>query len=153
MVMALDHIRVLDLTTLLPGPFATAILADFGAEVIKIESPSRPDLMRLLPPLVGDTKAKNRLSAVFHSLNRNKKSLTVNLKTAEGKQLFLNLKRRILASSSFFSDNFSSPSSRNLSIESKLLESCRSPKISIFAKSSLFQVFNALCNLLLKPSI
>ena len=91
MTLALDHIRVLDLTTLLLGPFATSILADFGAEIIKIESPTRPDLMRTLPPLVGDPKSKNRLSAVFHSLNRNKKSLTLNLKTKEGKKIFKNL--------------------------------------------------------------
>jgi crotonobetainyl-CoA:carnitine CoA-transferase CaiB-like acyl-CoA transferase len=93
MTLALDHIRVLDLTTLLPGPFATSILADFGAEVIKVEAPHRPDLMRALPPLVGDPKSKERLSAVFHSLNRNKKSLTLNLKTEEGKDIFNQLVR------------------------------------------------------------
>ncbi|HUX97995.1 MAG TPA: CaiB/BaiF CoA-transferase family protein [Candidatus Deferrimicrobium sp.] len=91
MPLALDHIRILDLTTLLPGPFATSILADFGAEVIKIEPPKRPDLMRNLPPLVGDPKSKNRLGAVFHSLNRNKKSLTLNLKKQEGQMIFKNL--------------------------------------------------------------
>ncbi len=89
--MSLDHIKVLDLTTLLPGPLATSILADFGAEVIKIESPLRPDLMRRLPPLVGDTKAAERLGAVFHSLNRNKKSLTLNLKTMDGKKILKTL--------------------------------------------------------------
>lgn len=89
--MALDHIRIIDLTTLLPGPYATSILADFGAEVIKIESPLRPDLIRRLPPLVGDPKLKDRHSAVFHSLNRNKKSLTLNLKTTEGKEIFKRL--------------------------------------------------------------
>ncbi|NVM30934.1 MAG: CoA transferase [Candidatus Helarchaeota archaeon] len=91
--MALDHLRVLDLTTLLPGPLATSILADFGAEVIKIESPLRPDLMRRLPPLVGDAKARDRLSAVFYSINRNKKSLTLNLKSDEGKEIFMKLVR------------------------------------------------------------
>ena len=93
MPMALDHLRVLDLTTLLPGPLATSILADFGAEVIKIESPLRPDLMRRLPPLVGDAKARDRLSAVFYSINRNKKSLTLNLKSDEGKEIFMKLVR------------------------------------------------------------
>jgi len=91
MVMALDHIRVLDLTTLLPGPFATSILADFGAEVIKIEPPNRPDLMRALPPLIGDSKSAERMSAIFHSLNRNKKSLTLNLKEEDGQLIFKNL--------------------------------------------------------------
>ncbi len=91
MVLALDHIRIIDLTTLLPGPFATSILADFGAEVIKIESPTRPDLMRRLPPLVGPLKAMNRLSAVFQSLNRNKKSMTLDLKSDDGKQIFVSL--------------------------------------------------------------
>jgi len=91
MTLALDDITVLDLTTLLPGPFATSILADFGAKIIKIESPKKPDLMRRLPPLVGEPKDNNRLGAVFYSLNRNKKSLTLDLKSEKGKEIFKKL--------------------------------------------------------------
>ncbi|MHA1267598.1 MAG: CaiB/BaiF CoA transferase family protein [Candidatus Helarchaeota archaeon] len=94
MIAALNHIRVIDFTTLLPGPFATCILADFGAEIIKIESPTRPDLMRRLPPLVGPPKSPNQQSAIFHSLNRNKKSLTLNLKTEEGQEIIRRLIQR-----------------------------------------------------------
>ena len=50
MTSALHGLKVLDFSTLLPGPFATLYLADLGAEVIHIESPTRPDLIRVLPP-------------------------------------------------------------------------------------------------------
>ncbi|HEX6595088.1 MAG TPA: CaiB/BaiF CoA-transferase family protein [Bacillota bacterium] len=83
--MPLQSIRVLDLTRLLPGPFCTMILADFGAEVIKIEQPNIGDYARDFQPKV-DTD-----SAMFHSLNRNKKSVCLNLKTDQGKEVFLQL--------------------------------------------------------------
>ena len=67
--MPLTSIRVLDLTRLLPGPYCTMILADFGAEVIKIEEPGRGDYTRFEEPKI------NEDSAIFHSLNRNKKVL------------------------------------------------------------------------------
>lgn len=67
--MPLQSIRVLDLTRLLPGPFCTMILADFGAEVIKIEQPNIGDYARDFQPKVDAD------SAMFHSLNRNKKSV------------------------------------------------------------------------------
>lgn len=83
--MPLQSIRVLDLSRLLPGPFCTMILADFGAEVIKIEEPNLGDYARFYDPKVDE------YSAMFHSLNRNKKSVTLNLKTEEDKQKFLEL--------------------------------------------------------------
>ena len=85
MQMILNHIRVLDLSRLLPGPYCTMMLADFGAEVIKIEDPSRGDYLRDLEPKVDEN------SAVFHSLNRNKKSVVLNLKDEADKHSFLNL--------------------------------------------------------------
>lgn len=74
----LGHIRVLDLSLFLSGPYGSQILADMGAEVIKIE-PSGGDMTRQLPPnfIAGD-------SAYFHSINRNKKSVVINYKTSEG---------------------------------------------------------------------
>lgn len=84
----LTGIRVLDLTRLLPGPYATLLLADLGAEVIKIEEPRRGDPVRWVPPLV------NEKSARFLALNRNKKSLTLDLKTHKGRELFLQLAQR-----------------------------------------------------------
>ena len=77
MTSALKGLKVLDFSTLLPGPFATLYLADLGAEVIHVESPTRPDLVRLLPPYANG-------QAVAHSyLNRNKQSIGLDLKNPE----------------------------------------------------------------------
>ncbi|EMW3618056.1 CoA transferase [Acinetobacter baumannii] len=74
MMTALNGLKVLDFSTLLPGPFATMYLADMGAEVIHIESPSRPDLIRIMPPYANG-------QATAHSyLNRNKQSIVLDLK-------------------------------------------------------------------------
>ncbi|MHB8587981.1 MAG: CaiB/BaiF CoA transferase family protein [Candidatus Dormibacteraceae bacterium] len=83
--MPLSGIRVLDLTRLLPGAFCTMLLADMGADVIKIEEPDRGDYMRWTPPLVA------RQSVLFNALNRNKRSLSLNLKTEPGRDLLLRL--------------------------------------------------------------
>lgn len=83
--MPLRHIRVLDLTRLLPGPFATMVLADFGAEVIKIEDPFLGDYARYFEPKVAGE------SAMFHSLNRNKSSCTLNLKEEQDRNTFLKM--------------------------------------------------------------
>lgn len=80
----LDGIKVLDLTRYLPGPFATQILADFGAEIIKVEEPGG-ELGRFLPPFIGGYGTR------FCSVNRNKKSITINLKTDSGKEIFKRL--------------------------------------------------------------
>jgi CoA:oxalate CoA-transferase len=74
----LSHLRVLDLTQFLAGPYATQILGDLGADVIKVENPEG-DMTRVLPPhFVGPD------SAYYLSVNRNKRSLAVDMKTAEG---------------------------------------------------------------------
>jgi alpha-methylacyl-CoA racemase len=85
MLSTLSAVRVLDLSRLLPGPFCSLILADLGAEVIRVESHLVGDPMRLTEPKVGGE------SCYFMSLNRNKKSLAVNLKRDEGRQVFLRL--------------------------------------------------------------
>ena len=81
--MLLKGIRVLDLSTLLPGPMCSLFLADLGADVIKIES-LKGDLMR-------SVDSNNNKSPYFSALNRNKKSITLNLKTREGKLIFMRL--------------------------------------------------------------
>ena len=83
--MPLTGIRVLDLTRLLPGPFCTMLLADMGADVIKVEEPGTGDYMRWTPPLVAGQ------SALFNAVNRNKRSLTLNLKTDSGRELLMRL--------------------------------------------------------------
>jgi len=73
---ALEGLKVLDFTTLLPGPFATMILADLGAEVLRVISSSRPDLVSLSPPFILGTE----ISAAEGQLGRNKQLMTLNLK-------------------------------------------------------------------------
>jgi crotonobetainyl-CoA:carnitine CoA-transferase CaiB-like acyl-CoA transferase len=79
--------RVLDLSRLLPGPYCSRILADFGFEVIKVEPPGGGDWSRYVPPLDPD----NGQGLLFNALNRGKKSLTANLKTDEGRAILLRL--------------------------------------------------------------
>ena len=81
----LDGIRVLDLSRLLPGPYATHILASFGAEVIKVERPGEGDYLREYEP-----KAEG-LNAVFLTINRGKKSIAIDLKHPDGKEAFIAL--------------------------------------------------------------
>jgi len=78
---------VLDLTRLLPGAYCSLLLADMGADVVKVEEPGGGDYMRWYPPLVEGQ------SVLFNALNRNKRSLTLNLKTGEGRELFCALAR------------------------------------------------------------
>jgi crotonobetainyl-CoA:carnitine CoA-transferase CaiB-like acyl-CoA transferase len=78
----LDGITVLDLTRLLPGAAATMLLANFGAEVIKIEEPGGGDYARRMPPLIDGE------GAVFRATNLGKKSIVLDLKTANGKATF-----------------------------------------------------------------
>ncbi len=80
-------LKVLDLSRLLPGPFCSMLLADLGADVLKIEDPQVGDYMRWWGPRV------KKHSAFFLMLNRNKKSMKLNLKRASGKEVFFRLVR------------------------------------------------------------
>src|ERR1700680_4907735 len=86
--MPLTGVRVLDLSRLLPGPFATMILAGLGPDAVKVEDLDGGDYMRWLPPLRDGT------SVMFTSLNRDKRSLRLDLKSARGRGLFLELVER-----------------------------------------------------------
>ena len=84
-MQALEGIRILDLSRLLPGPYCTMLLADFGADVIKIEEPGRGDYARSFPPFLKDF-------GYWHlQLNRNKKSVVLDLKSDAGREAFLEL--------------------------------------------------------------
>ena len=89
---ALSGIRIIDLTQMLAGPYATMMLADHGAEVIKIESPSG-DMARSGGPFPPDD-ANKVLGGYFQSINRNERSVCLNLKTAEGVTALTHLIRR-----------------------------------------------------------
>lgn len=85
----LEGVKVLDLTRVLAGPFCTMILADMGAEVVKVEQPGKGDDTRQFGPPFRDGE-----SAYFLSVNRNKKSLTLDIKSAKGKEILGRLIQR-----------------------------------------------------------
>ncbi len=84
-MLPLESVRVLDLSRLLPGPYATLALADLGAQVDKLEDLEGGDYLRHMPPHHGND------SAMFAALNRNKRSLALDLKQPEGKAAFLSI--------------------------------------------------------------
>jgi alpha-methylacyl-CoA racemase len=89
----LDDVRILDLTRLLPGGFCTLLLADLGADVIKVEDTGQGDYVRWAPPYYGDdaqTPLGTR-SAIYLSLNRNKRSIRLDLKQEGGRQALIKL--------------------------------------------------------------
>src|SRR5690554_137501 len=85
----LKGVKILDLTRLLPGPLASQLLADMGAEVIKVEDPKAPDYARYMAPHY------NNVGMTYLSLNRSKHSLALNLSSAEGKQVFWDLLKTV----------------------------------------------------------
>jgi len=85
----LEGVTVLDLTRVVAGPYATMILSDLGARVIKIENPNDPDYTRDFEPYLVDEDKKQ--SAFFAQYNRNKEAITLNLKEEDGKEIFRNL--------------------------------------------------------------
>ena len=90
--LALDGLRVLDLTRLLPGGFCSLLLADFGADVIKVEDTGLGDYVRWAPPFY-DGVEPSAGSALFLSLNRGKRSVRVDLKSEPGREVLLRLAR------------------------------------------------------------
>lgn len=88
--LPLEGVRVLDLSRLLPGPFASLMLADFGADVIKVEDTGMGDYIRFAPPYVEGVEDSAK-SAAFLALNRNKRSIRLDLKQAEGRDALLRL--------------------------------------------------------------
>ena len=107
--LPLGNYRVVDFGSAWAGPMAAQLLADLGAEVIKVESHARMDGLRLGRPIVGEDIAGGdrglwpELQPVFHAINRNKLSVTLNLKTEEG----LHLVRELIARSDLVMNNYS----------------------------------------------
>lgn len=91
MTLPLDGIVVLELSHIIAGPYCGSILADYGADCIKIEEPKSGDRGRATVPML---PAEERLSGFFYTLGRNRKGITLDLKAPEGKQIFLDLVRK-----------------------------------------------------------
>jgi alpha-methylacyl-CoA racemase len=92
MGLPLEGIRVLDLSRLLPGGFCSLLLADFGAEVLKVEDTGQGDYIRWAPPYYEGAEQSAK-SAMFLSLNRNKRSIRIDLKNEAGREVLLRLAR------------------------------------------------------------
>jgi crotonobetainyl-CoA:carnitine CoA-transferase CaiB-like acyl-CoA transferase len=153
-VRPLDGIRVLDLTRLLPGAYATLLLADMGADVVKVEDPRGGDGMRTLPPL-----ASGR-NAYFEALNRNKRSMTLDLRSADAVAVLAALASR----SDVVVDSFRPSTARRLGVDAKTLRAqhprlvCAS--ISGFGQSGPYEEraahdinYQALAGLLRPPAL
>ncbi len=109
MTPPLAGIKILDLTHFLSGPFCAMILGDLGAEVIKIEDPAHPDDARSVPPY-----QVNGQSTYYLSLNRNKKSLTLDLKSSKGLEVFDEL---VKSHADVVLDNFRPGVTRKLKVD------------------------------------
>jgi len=90
--LPLEGIRVLDLSRLLPGGFCSLLLADFGADVVKVEDTGRGDYVRWAPPFYAGAD-DSAASALFLSLNRGKRSIRIDLKTAKGREVLMRAAR------------------------------------------------------------
>src|SRR3954467_10505049 len=89
---ALSDIKVLDLSRLLPGGFCSLLLADYGADVLKVEDTGTGDYVRWAPPFY-EGAGRSAASALFLALNRGKRSIRIDLKTEEGREVLLALAR------------------------------------------------------------
>src|SRR5262245_9481059 len=98
----LHGLRVVDLSTVLAGPYATMILGDLGADVVKIEPPEGDATRGWGPPWVGDVRAGTRTAAYYLSVNRNKRSIRLDLRTEAGSEVL----RRLLSRADVLVENF-----------------------------------------------
>lgn len=124
----LEDVRILDLTWVLAGPFASMILCDLGAEVIKIERPPFGDISRTTGPY------QNGWSGYFFSINRGKRSVAIDLRSPEGKELFL----RLVEHSDVVMENFTPGTLDRLGIGYGVLAG-RNPRIILASISGFGQ--------------
>ena len=122
----LEGVTILDLTWVLSGPYASMVMCDLGAEVIKLERPPRGDVARTTLPI------KNGESGYFFSINRGKKSMSIDLTKDEGKELFLRLVER----ADVVMENFTPGSMDKLGLGYEALRQ-RNPRL-IYAATSGF---------------
>jgi len=124
----LHGIRVLELANFMAGPYCAMLLADLGADVIKVENPEGGDYSRATPPFLDGE------SAGFIALNRNKRSLALNLKHPQGRDIFLKLADR----ADVVIENFRPGTTRDLGIDYETL-SARNPRLIYCAVSGYGQ--------------
>ena len=91
--LPLDGLKMVDLMWVMAGPAGTRVLADFGVDVVRVESSTRIDTGRTLQPFIGDDSSQAEGSAMFHNMNANKRMTTVDPNTPEGRGLMLDLAR------------------------------------------------------------
>ncbi|MCL2602057.1 MAG: CoA transferase [Treponema sp.] len=126
MAKPLDGLKVIDLTRVLAGPFSTMLLADMGADVIKVENPKDGDDSRAFGPF------KNGLSAYYASLNRSKRSVTLNLKEERGREML----KKLVAKADVLVENYKPGTMKKLGLDYETLKAIN-PRL-IYAASSGF---------------
>ena len=139
---ALSDIRVLDLTHYVAGPYCTKLLADYGAEVIKIERPGVGDGARRVGPFYQDDPHPEK-SALFLNLNTNKKSITLNLKIPSGMDIF----KKLVKDADILVENFEPRVMKQLGIDYSVLEAVNpgliKTSISNFGQSGPYRDYKA----------
>lgn len=127
-MLSFDGIRVLDLTRLIPGPVCSLLLADQGADVIKIEQPVAGDYARWYVPRVGD------YAAIFHAMNRNKRSVALDLKQPQGSEIF----QRLVAEADVVMESFRPGALQRLGLDYESLRAVN-PRIILCSLSGFGQ--------------
>ncbi|HEX9227242.1 MAG TPA: CoA transferase, partial [Arthrobacter sp.] len=124
MTRPLSDITILDLTWILSGPFASMVLCDMGADVIKVERPPYGDIARTTGPYIGDE------SGYFFSVNRGKRSICIDLRNDQGKETFL----RLVEKADVVMENFTPGTTDALGLGYDIL-SARNPRLLYAATS------------------
>jgi glutaryl-CoA transferase len=114
----LAGVRVVDCSTVLAGPYCTMLLADLGADVVKVEPPEGDATRGWGPPWVGDEAAGTRTAAYFLAVNRNKRSLRLDLKTESGREVL----RRLLVRGDVLVENYRAGGLARLGFDEATLE-------------------------------
>jgi crotonobetainyl-CoA:carnitine CoA-transferase CaiB-like acyl-CoA transferase len=142
MNQALSDVKVLDLTWHIAGPYCTKLLADYGADVVKIEKPGEGDPARSMGPFLRDEPHPER-SGLFLHLNTNKRSITLNLKSAKGKRILKELVKVV----DVLVENFSPRVMPGLGLDYKTLKKINPrlvmTSISNFGQSGPYRDFKA----------
>ncbi len=130
----LDGVRVLDLTRILAGPYCTMVLADLGADVIKVEQPVSGDPARGNGPFLAEGSEGEQFSTYFMSINRGKRSVAIDMSKPEGRELLL----RLADHSDVLIENFRPGSMERLGLEQATLRA-RNPRLVVCSVSGFGQ--------------